>query len=100
MIGAKSTTLYLWNSSESVPVGLYRLRPICKLVVTELVAVRTPEPLATFLRERGYLPRGIPTRCGRRIFIFAPGMRHSPSVRLNSVHSACRLSIWYRSVTQ
>jgi len=60
MIGAKSTTNYVWNASESVPIGLYRLRPISKLVITELVTVQPPELLATFLSERGYLPRGIP----------------------------------------
>jgi conjugative transfer signal peptidase TraF len=59
-IGAKSTTYYLWNASASVPIGLYRLRPASKLVVTELVAVQPPEPLATFLADRSYLPRGIP----------------------------------------
>ena len=31
-----------------------------QLFVTELVAVEPPEPLATFLAERRYLPRGIP----------------------------------------
>jgi conjugative transfer signal peptidase TraF len=59
-IAAKPATRYLWNASESVPIGLYRLRAASKLVVTELVAVRPPEQLATFLSERGYLPRGIP----------------------------------------
>jgi type IV secretory pathway protease TraF len=59
-IGVKSSTSYLWNASESVPIGIYRLRPASKLVVTELVAVQPPRPLATFLSERGYLPRGIP----------------------------------------
>jgi conjugative transfer signal peptidase TraF len=59
-IGAKSTTHYLWNASESLPIGLYRLRPASKLIVTELVVVEPPQPLATFLSKRGYLPRGIP----------------------------------------
>jgi conjugative transfer signal peptidase TraF len=59
-IGAKSTTRYVWNASASVPVGLYRLRPAGELAVAELVAVQPPEPLATFLAEGGYLPRGIP----------------------------------------
>ena len=59
-IGAKSTTRYVWNASASVPVGLYRLLPAGELAVTELVAVRPPEPLATFLAEGGYLPRGAP----------------------------------------
>jgi conjugative transfer signal peptidase TraF len=43
-----------------VPIGLYRLRAASKLVVTELVAIQPPDPTATFLSERGYLPRGIP----------------------------------------
>jgi type IV secretory pathway protease TraF len=51
MIGAKSTTRYVWNASASVPVGLYRLRPAGELAVAELVAVQPPEPLATFLAE-------------------------------------------------
>jgi conjugative transfer signal peptidase TraF len=54
------TTHIIWNVSESVPVGLYRLRPIGKFAVTELVAVQPPEPLATFLSQGGYLPRGVP----------------------------------------
>ncbi|MET4491165.1 conjugative transfer signal peptidase TraF [Bradyrhizobium sp. LA7.1] len=52
--------LYVWNASESVPLGLYRLRPADKLFVTELVAIKPPEPLATFLDLNGYLPVGIP----------------------------------------
>ena len=43
-----------------MPIGLYRLQPVGKLAVTELVAVQPPEPLATFLADRRYLPRGIP----------------------------------------
>ncbi|KJC45276.1 S26 family signal peptidase [Bradyrhizobium sp. LTSP857] len=54
------TPLYIWNASESVPVGLYRLRPVDNLFVTELLAVQPPEPLATFLDLNGYLPGGLP----------------------------------------
>jgi len=43
-----------------VPIGLHRLRPTGNLFLTELVAVVPPEPLATFLESRRYLPRGIP----------------------------------------
>lgn len=53
-------TLYIWNASDSVPVGLYRLQPIGELSVTDLVAVEALEPLATFLADGGYLPRGVP----------------------------------------
>ncbi|QQO18342.1 S26 family signal peptidase [Bradyrhizobium diazoefficiens] len=54
------TPLFVWNASESVPIGLYRLQPAEKLFVTELLAIQPPEPLATFLDVGGYLPAGIP----------------------------------------
>jgi conjugative transfer signal peptidase TraF len=50
----------MWNASDSVPVGLYRLQPVGELSVTDLVAVEALEPLATFLADGGYLPRGVP----------------------------------------
>jgi conjugative transfer signal peptidase TraF len=50
----------IWNASASVPVGLYAIRPTGALYVTELVAVRPPEPLATFLAGRRYLQTGVP----------------------------------------
>ena len=59
-IAAKPVTRLLWNASESVPIGLYRLQPTDRLFVTELVAIEPPEPFATFLAEGRYLPRGIP----------------------------------------
>ena len=59
-MGTKPAAHYIWNASESVPIGLYRLQPTGRLFVTELVAIEPPEPLATFLTDGGYLPRGIP----------------------------------------
>ena len=56
----QATPAYIWNVSKSVPIGLYQLQPAGRLAVTELVAVRTPEPLATFLDLNGYLPIGAP----------------------------------------
>jgi conjugative transfer signal peptidase TraF len=50
----------LWNASASVPVGLYVITPAGPLAVTDLVAVQAPEPLAAFIADRGYLPRGVP----------------------------------------
>ena len=50
----------IWNASASAPVGLYAIDASAPLEVTDLVAVEAPEPLATFLSERGYLPRGVP----------------------------------------
>jgi conjugative transfer signal peptidase TraF len=51
---------YIWNASNSVPIGLYRLRPVTTLTVTDLVAVQPPDLLATFLDLNGYLPIGVP----------------------------------------
>ena len=59
-IVAKPSPIYIWNSSESVPLGLYRLRTASNYYVTELVAVQPPEPLATYLDRNGYLPTGVP----------------------------------------
>jgi conjugative transfer signal peptidase TraF len=51
---------YIWNVSNSVPTGLYRLHPAGRLAVTELVAIQPPQPLATFLDLNGYLPIKVP----------------------------------------
>jgi conjugative transfer signal peptidase TraF len=58
-IGQK-TPHYIWNASSSVPIGLYRVQPVTRLTVTELVAVQPPELLAAFLDLNGYLPIGVP----------------------------------------
>lgn len=50
----------VWNASASAPIGLYAIGASAPLEVADLVAVEPPEPLATFLSERGYLPRGVP----------------------------------------
>ncbi|MTW14960.1 S26 family signal peptidase [Rhodoplanes serenus] len=54
------TPRLIWNASASVPLGLYSIAPARHLEVTDLVAVETPEPLASFMAERRYLPRGVP----------------------------------------
>ena len=59
-IGPKAVPRLVWNASESVPMGLYRVRPAFRLVVTDLVVAFPPEPLATFLADGGYLPHGVP----------------------------------------
>jgi conjugative transfer signal peptidase TraF len=59
-MGPKPAPSLVWNASESVPVGLYHVQPAGKLTVTNLVVATPPEPLATFLAESGYLPRGVP----------------------------------------
>jgi len=50
----------IWNITASTPTGLYALRPVGQLRTLELVAVRPPEPIASFLAEGGFLPRGVP----------------------------------------
>ena len=61
LAGSESgTPSYVWNASESVPMGLYRLQPVHRWSVTELVAIKPPEPLGTFLDFNGYLPVGVP----------------------------------------
>lgn len=50
----------IWNASASVPIGLYAVHPAHALHVTELVVVRPPDALATFLDQHRYLPRGVP----------------------------------------
>lgn len=59
-IGPKPAPSVIWNASASVPIGLYRVFPAGKLAVTDLVVALPPEPLATFLAEGSYLPRGVP----------------------------------------
>jgi conjugative transfer signal peptidase TraF len=51
---------FIWNASASVPIGLYAIRPAGALHVTELVVVRPPPALASFLDQRRYLPKGVP----------------------------------------
>src|SRR5258708_10803449 len=51
---------FIWNASASVPIGLYAIRPAGALHVTELVVVRPPTALASFLDQRRYLPKGVP----------------------------------------
>ena len=50
----------IWNASASTPIGLYGVRPIGPLHATELVVVMPPEPVASFIADGGYLPRGVP----------------------------------------
>lgn len=55
-----TTPHYIWNASNSVPIGLYHVQPVKRFAVTELVAVQPPDLLAAFLDLNGYLPVGVP----------------------------------------
>jgi conjugative transfer signal peptidase TraF len=59
-MGAKPMPRFVWNVSGSVPIGLYSVEPVDHLAVTNLVVAAPPQPLATFLAERSYLPLGLP----------------------------------------
>jgi conjugative transfer signal peptidase TraF len=50
----------IWNATASTPTGLYALRPAGHLRALELVAVRPPEPIASYLADGGILPKGLP----------------------------------------
>jgi conjugative transfer signal peptidase TraF len=55
-----TTPHYIWNASNSVPIGLYRVQATTRLAATELVVVQPPDLLAAFLDLNGYLPIGAP----------------------------------------
>lgn len=57
---ASFTPRLIWNASASTPIGLYAITADRHARRGDLVAVAPPEPLATFLAEGGYLPRGLP----------------------------------------
>lgn len=50
----------MWNASASAPIGLYAIEVDGPFKGGDLVAIDTPEPLATFLARRRYLPKGVP----------------------------------------
>lgn len=50
----------IWNASASAPIGFYTIDFDGPFEVTDLVAVDAPEPIATVLAERSYLPKGVP----------------------------------------
>lgn len=52
--------LLLWNSSASVPIGLYRVLAPRPLHVGDFAVVMPPDPLAAALAARGSLPSGVP----------------------------------------
>lgn len=50
----------IWNSSASVPIGLYTVAPAEQLVLSDLVAVRAPAPIEHFMVARGSIAAGVP----------------------------------------
>lgn len=52
----KQCTLFIWNASPSVPVGLYQVIQASPYV-GDLAALRLPAAIATLAARRGYLRR-------------------------------------------
>lgn len=50
----------VYNPSDSVPRGWYRIGKIDSLHVGDIVLARLPAPAAALAARRGYLPTGIP----------------------------------------
>jgi type IV secretory pathway protease TraF len=57
---AAMTPRFVWNASASVPIGLYSVHPAHHLTVAALAVGYPPEPLAGWLAQGRYLPRGVP----------------------------------------
>ena len=50
----------VYNASDSVPRGWYRVRPAKSLRVGDIVLARLPTEAAALAAQRGYLPKRIP----------------------------------------
>ena len=50
----------IWNATASAPIGFYTISPAERIEVPDLVAVMPPKPFASFMVERGYVPRDVP----------------------------------------
>lgn len=50
----------VYNASDSVPRGWYRIVPVHELAVDGIVVARLPDHVAGLAAEHGYLPRGVP----------------------------------------
>ena len=70
----------VWNTTASVPTGLYLVRGKQSIHVGERVAIQPPLELRNLLAERGYLPVGVPLLkrvaavSGQRVCRFAHGV--------------------------
>ncbi len=52
--------LMVYNPSDSVPVGWYRIRPAAPTHIGSVVLTRLPADVAAMAAQRGYLPSHIP----------------------------------------
>ena len=75
----------VYNPSDSVPRGWYRIVPADALQVDSIVLARLPAPAAALAAQRDYLPAGIPLL--KRIGAMAPQRvcMDGTSVRIDDV---------------
>lgn len=57
---ATSPPRLVYNASDSVPVGWYRISPADSLASGDLVLVRLPSEVRSLAAQRGYLPANVP----------------------------------------
>lgn len=92
----------IYNASDSVPIGWYRIEPATMLHGGDLVLTRLPAGVAALADERGYLPSRIPLL--KRVGAVAP--QHvcvcSDIVRIDGVPVAVALRAdrWQRPLPQ
>jgi conjugative transfer signal peptidase TraF len=85
-------SLFVWNASASVPIGLYRVHHDDRVSRGDLV-LAIPDPFtARFAAQRGYLPMGVPLV--KRIAGIAGDTicAHGNTISLNGVAVAARLA--------
>ncbi|MCY1286851.1 conjugative transfer signal peptidase TraF [compost metagenome] len=57
---AQSPPRFVYNASDSVPIGWYRIDPADPLATGDLVLVQLPPDAMTLAAQRGYLPANVP----------------------------------------
>jgi conjugative transfer signal peptidase TraF len=57
---AKSPPQFVYNASDSVPIGWYRVDPAGSLAAGDLVLVQLPPDAMALAAQRGYLPAHVP----------------------------------------
>src|SRR6185312_10820326 len=89
----RPTPRLIYNASDSVPVGWYRVESTEALRVGGIILARLPATPAAFAARRGYLPMRIPLL--KRIGAMAPQVVcvRDSIVRIDSIPVAVTLSV-------
>lgn len=92
----------VYNASDSVPIGWYRIEMVDELRVGDIVLARLPADTAALADQRGYLPAHVPLL--KRIGAVPPQhvCVHSGTVRIDGVPVAVALGAdrWQRPLPQ